>query len=368
MAGTNIEIHPKWSPVSTVRFADDGLAALAETVKEHPGGAFFIVDAGFTHAWRKEWARAMGHAVTGRNAYALRPSEQAKSLKTVQEIVSAMAERRLSRDTIVVGVGGGVTCDVASLTSALYMRGTPLVLLPTTLLAMADAAVGGKAAVNHRATKNLIGTFHLPSATIVDARFLSTLTPEHLSDGWVEILKTTILFSPDRFSALYQKRHDVLAAGAADVREWVEFAVREKARVVELDYLDADVRHALNLGHTFAHAIESVAMKRRDVLKLSHGAAVGIGLVLAHRLAEAQKVVEAPFEDELRDILAGLHVPLEDFEPYKKHTDDAWLAVAADKKATTAANVFIVPRRVGDCTPVAGIDKATFIKVWTEMS
>jgi 3-dehydroquinate synthetase len=368
MAPNNIEIQPKLAPVSVVRFEEDGLAALAATIKDYQGNAFYVVDSGFTHAWRKDWARAMGHAVSGRNAYALKPTEQAKSLKTVQEIIAAMAERMLNRDTLVVGVGGGITCDVAALASALYMRGTPLLLVPTTLVAMADAAIGGKTAVNFHAAKNLAGTFHLPSATIIDVRFLSTLPPERVSEGWIEILKTAILFSPDRFNALYQKRHDVLAAGGADVREWVEFAVREKARVVDLDYLDADVRHALNLGHTFAHAIESVAMKRRDVPKLSHGAAVGIGLVLAHRLTEAQKVLEEPFEDELRDILAGLHVPLEDFEPYKKHADDAWLAVAVDKKATAAGSVFIVPRRVGDCTPVAGVEKATFVKVWTEMS
>lgn len=233
----------------------------------------------------------------GADPLLLPEGEAAKDWDQLHKLLAALAERGASRNTPIIALGGGSVGDVAGLAAALFKRGCPIVHMPTTLLAQADSAVGGKTAIDGFGEKNLIGTFHQPSLVIVDPSYLDTLDDRQLRAGYAEVVKYGLIDDP-AFFAWCEANGRGLLAGHPDLRQHaISTAINAKARIIAGDIEDrAGKRALLNLGHSFGHAIEAEA----GLGTVLHGEAVALGIALAFRfsadaglcpLAEAEAVV-----------------------------------------------------------------------------
>jgi len=210
----------------------------------------------------------------GGTACVIPAGEESKSWEQLDRILGAMVQAGLNRDSTVIGIGGGVICDIASLAASIYMRGCHLVLIPTTLLAMVDAALGGKTAVNFGGYKNLAGTFYPASEIRICAEFLHTLPQREYLGGLAEVLKSGMIGDADLFELLHEKSDAVSGRDDTLLTEIVWRCVLVKGNIVEGDLRERGLRAHLNLGHTFAHALESSA----GLGSWSHGEAVAWGI------------------------------------------------------------------------------------------
>ena len=232
--------------------------------------------------------------------------EASKSLATLERVLDFMAGAGLERSSCLLALGGGVVGDLAGLAASLYMRGIAVVQVPTTLLAQVDASVGGKTAVNLAAGKNLAGTFHQPALVVCDVETLATLEREDFESGLGEVVKSAILEGEDALRHLERARARIRARDPDALAEIVERCVRLKASIVVRDPKEEGARRALNLGHTFAHAIEKAAGYGR----VPHGSAVAVGLTLALRASSDIGLLEdAGLVDRVRQLLLDLAVP-----------------------------------------------------------
>ena len=280
--------------------------------------------------------------------------EAAKSWDVLHELLAELAARNASRSTRIVAFGGGSVGDVAGLAASLFKRGCPVVHVPTTLLAQADSAVGGKTAIDAFGEKNVIGSFHQPSLVIADPSFLATLDPRQLRSGYAEIVKYGLIDDP-AFFAWCEAHGAALLAGDDDARgHAIATALAAKARMIAGDVEDRSGRRALlNLGHTFAHAIESAA----GLGVVLHGEAVAIGMVLALRLSAALGHCEARDADRVAAHLAtvGLPTNLDDVGIAGRDLTD-WMV--RDKKNDAAGLTLILARGIGAAFVARGVDRA----------
>ena len=280
-------------------------------------------------------ARALGR---GTPVLSFTLGEKKKTLTTVQRVLEALAAERADRETLVVGVGGGVAGDLFGLAAALYMRGVAFVNVATSLVAMVDASVGGKTGVDLSAGKNLAGVFRDPKAVFCDIGALATLPERHLREGLGELVKHGIIEGGEAFDAL-----ETLAPHP--LRKWpwetvVADSLRVKAMIVGDDRLEAGARAILNLGHTFAHAIELSTEYRT-----THGEAVAIGLRLAGLLALRTGRFSAAEHLRVLSLLALLRLPMNLPED---DVDGVYAAMASDKKSRNGTLRFVLPRALGD--------------------
>jgi 3-dehydroquinate synthase len=233
--------------------------------------------------------------------------EAAKDWVVLQGLLAGFAERNIGRDTPIVALGGGSVGDLAGLAAALFKRGCPIVHMPTTLLAQADSAIGGKTAIDAFGEKNLVGTFHQPALVVVDPAFLDTLDARQLRAGYAEIVKYGLIDDPAFFAWCETSASGVLAGHRDLRRDAIETAIRAKARIVAGDVEDRSGRRALlNLGHSFAHAIEVEA----GLGKILHGEAVALGIALAFRFSVELGLCPATDADRVTSHLASHGLPI----------------------------------------------------------
>ena len=284
-------------------------------------------------------------------AHLLLPAgEAAKSFAHLEALLEAMARARLDRQSLVVAFGGGSIGDTAGLAAALYMRGIAVVQCPTTLLAMADSAIGGKTAIDLAAGKNLAGAFHSPIAVLADTDTLATLPAEQVASGLGEVLKCALLAGERELAFVEQHAESLRAGDSAALARAIEFCARLKASIVARDPRESGERKQLNLGHTFAHAIEHVAGYGR----IPHGVAVGCGLALACAASErASTLADQELAARVRKILAhlGLCSSIAELEArYACTLDRAALveAMALDKKNRSGVVRLVLPIAAGD--------------------
>ncbi|MBR2979016.1 MAG: 3-dehydroquinate synthase [Myxococcaceae bacterium] len=228
--------------------------------------------------------------------------EEAKSWQSVETIAGRLLDMGVDRQGAIIAIGGGLVCDVAAFTAAIWMRGVGCGLVPTTLLAQADAGLGGKCGINWRGHKNLIGAFRPPEFCLCDAGFLSTLSRRDLASGLSEIAKHAALFDAALFEFLRAHAEALLAADEALLAQVVERSLCLKAAVVERDPLEKGERRLLNLGHTLGHASELL-------LDLRHGEAVAIGMRLMARLSRERGLMERAQVERLEALLDRLELP-----------------------------------------------------------
>jgi len=289
------------------------------------------------------------HPDSATELFTIPAGEHEKTRARWSELTDALLAWGAGRDTTVVAVGGGVICDLAGFVAATYMRGVPVVQLPTTLLAMVDAAVGGKTAVDTSFGKNLIGAFHNPSAVIIDPSVLATLPAPELRSGLAEMLKHGIIADAAYFNDIVSALPNITALGAAapEFATLIAGSVRIKANVVATDSHEHGLRHTLNFGHTIAHAIERVM-----AYQILHGDAVAIGMVVESRLAVKLGLADAGITDEIVAALELAQLPTT-VPPSVGH-DDIIDACRGDKKNRAGQLRFSLPLTIGKMEPAGG--------------
>src|SRR5579884_2985089 len=313
-------------------------------------GVIFVVSEEVV--WRLHGA-AIQSALDGRAHEVLffRGGEVNKRLAAVEELTEQMVCRGGDRSSVVVAVGGGIVTDVGGFAAAVFMRGIPVIQVPTTLLAQVDAAIGGKTGVNLRAGKNLVGSFHQPLAVLIDPDVLSTLPEREFRAGLYEIIKCGVIADAKLFHILAHRVADVLGREAAILERVISDSVRIKADVVSADEKEGGLRRILNFGHTFGHALEAATQYERFL----HGEAVAFGMNAAVRLAMLEHRIADADARAILDCIAayGPIPPLDGID-----AGDLARRLVSDKKTVRGRVHFVLPTKIGEVAVTADVEEA----------
>jgi 3-dehydroquinate synthase len=266
--------------------------------------------------------------------------EQEKRWETAEQIFRCALRAGLGRDGYIVGIGGGLLCDLAAFAASTYMRGCRLVLVPTTLLAMVDAAIGGKTGFNYMGLKNMIGTFYPADAVYLFPDVLETLPDREFLCGIAETIKHACLGDPLLLELLEKKREDILGRRKETLQEMVKKSVLVKCGIVERDLTEQGERAFLNFGHTFGHALESVL----GFSESRHGEAVAWGMVKAMELGKRIGLTEPEYARRVVKLIAEYGFPLH----YKVPVDQFLHAAAGDKKKREGTVRFVLQKNLGE--------------------
>ena len=276
------------------------------------------------------------------NLAILPPGEGQKAIAVASSLYDRLLDFQADRKTLVIAVGGGVIGDLAGFVAATFARGLPLLMVPTTLLAMVDSSVGGKVGVNHPRAKNMIGAFHQPVGVWIDTAMLVTLPDREYRSGLAEVVKYGVILDAELFAYLEAHADAVLARQPEVVRHIVTRCCRLKADIVEKDEREeTGLRAVLNYGHTFAHAFETAAGYGGWL----HGEAVAAGMVCASRLAGRRRLIIPDITQRQIDLLTRFHLPT---RPQPWPITDLLATMRSDKKALAGKMRFILPRRLGE--------------------
>lgn len=300
---------------------------------------------------------ALGSARVG--IYQISAGEAFKTRDSWARLTDELLRDGFGRDTTIVALGGGVVGDLAGFVAATFMRGVPYLQVPTSLLAMIDASVGGKTGVDTPAGKNLVGAFHGPAAVVADIRVLSSLPAEHLRAGMAEAIKHGVITDAayfDRLASIAGALESLDVAGP-DMLDVVAHSVAIKADVVRRDEREGGVRKTLNFGHTVGHAVELCSD-----YTLLHGDAVAIGMVYESEIAERMGVAEKGTATRVREVVRAAGLP--DVRPASIGVDAIVAATRTDKKARGGGVEYALPARIG---AMAGEDRGWSIRVTEEM-
>ncbi len=266
--------------------------------------------------------------------------EASKSLVTYERVIDAMVEARLDRQSVVFALGGGVVGDLAGFAAATYMRGVPVVQVPTSVVAQVDSALGGKTGIDHRRAKNLVGAFYQPCLIVADVATLNSLPEREFREGLAEAIKYGAIMDAPMFAALENDLPAILARDLAKLENLVERSLRCKAAVVSRDEHEGDLRKILNFGHTVGHAIEAAS----DYARYLHGEAVAIGMVVASRLSRLHAGLGEADQHRLVRLIesAGLPIKMPDWqgERFAK-------ALKLDKKRAGEGVDFVLVPEIG---------------------
>lgn len=275
--------------------------------------------------------------------------EDQKRLAPLEQLAGEMVQRGGDRSSMVIAYGGGIVNDMGGFLAAIFMRGIPVLQIPTTLLAQVDAAVGGKTGVNLVSGKNLIGSFHQPLAVLTDPAVLDTLPEREYRAGLYEIIKAGIIREAELFHYLDREREAVIARRPEAVDHIIAESVRMKAEVVTNDEREGNERRILNFGHTFGHALEA----ETSYTRLLHGEAVAWGMRAAIYLGETTGHVSA--EDAV-DMLALIEAygPIPPLDGIR--AENLFARLVHDKKTVQGKVHFVLPVRIGEVTVVSGLD------------
>ncbi len=228
--------------------------------------------------------------------------EKNKTLETIYMIFDKLLEYEADRSTFIIGIGGGIVCDVTGFAASVYMRGLRFGFVSTTLLSQVDASVGGKNGVNFRRYKNMIGVFNQPEFVICDNQMLATLDPAEFRAGFAEIIKAASISDASLFTYLEENFKDALAHDATTIEHLVYSSVSIKANIVEKDEKETGERRKLNFGHTFAHIIENLT-------DMQHGEAVGVGMILAAKLSRNLGFLEYRDVERIEQLVKNFMLP-----------------------------------------------------------
>ena len=268
---------------------------------------------------------------------AIPPGEQYKNLQTLSRLWEAMLSYGVERRSTVIALGGGVVGDLAGFAAATFMRGLAWVVLPTSLLAMVDASLGGKTGIDLSQGKNLVGAFHPPSLVWVDPKALHTLPNEELRNGMAEVVKAGVIGDSELFWQCSKGWQEI----QADWKTVIARAMAVKIRLIQEDPYEKERRAVLNFGHTIGHALETLTNYR-----LRHGEAVAIGMVIESQLAEAIGLAEAGITEIIRSALHGLGLPIA--MPTGIEVRDLIQVMGYDKKKSGGKIRFALPKRIGE--------------------
>jgi 3-dehydroquinate synthase len=274
--------------------------------------------------------------------------ESRKRLAEVEALADEMADSGADRSSLVIGFGGGIVTDIAGFLAASFMRGVPVIQIPTTLLAQVDAAVGGKTGVNLASGKNLFGAFHQPLAVLIDPSVVATLPPREYVAGLYEIIKCAVIRDAQLFDLMESSAADILKQDPALVDRIISDAVRIKCEVVSADERESDLRRILNFGHTIGHALESETAYKVFL----HGEAVAFGMHAATELAVRTGHLDRSTGDRIRVLIDAYgEIPsTRDVSP-----ENLVARTQGDKKTVQGKVHYVLPVKIGDVKVAAEI-------------
>jgi 3-dehydroquinate synthase len=292
------------------------------------------------------------------NVLTVPDGEEYKSLEAAGSLYEGLSAGLVERGTPVLALGGGVIGDLAGFVAATYMRGMPLIQIPTTLLAQVDSSIGGKTAVNHGKLKNQIGVFYQPAAVFSDTSVLKTLAASQFSNGLAEVIKCAVIGDRLLFGLLERKMGDSIEFNEKALEIAILHAAAVKARIVSRDERDRGPRNVLNFGHTVGHAIEAVTS-----FKVNHGTAVAVGMVAASRISCRMGLFPERDLKRLMNVIAAAGLPA--VMPELKIAD-VLEAIKHDKKVSGGMVKFILPVRIGQVVITNKVELAMVAEALTE--
>ena len=320
-----------------------------------PGNqAVIISDSNVAPLYAEPLSRALGGSSNPVPILVVPAGEQSKTRGTWSSLTDTLLAQGFGRDTTIVALGGGVVGDLAGFVAATYMRGVPFIQIPTTLLAMVDASIGGKTGVDTDAGKNLVGAFHQPAAVVIDLRTLTTVEQRHIRAGFAEIIKHGVIADPQYLEkAVAAARAVVQRGGRVDeLGDVIRQSIEIKAGIVAKDERESGLRKILNFGHTIGHAMEIL-----DNYAMLHGEAVAIGMAVEARIAERMGVAAPGTASEIESAVNTASLPVLMTMPAPDELIDY---TRSDKKARAGQVRYALPRRIGE---MAGADSGWSIPV-----
>jgi 3-dehydroquinate synthase len=316
-------------------------------------GSVFVVTT--QDVWHHQGARAAkALADVQHHVLYLPGGEENKRLAPLEAIAEQMVQAGGDRSSVVIAFGGGIVNDMGGFLAAMFMRGIPVIQVPTTLLAQVDAAVGGKTGVNLVSGKNLIGAFHQPLAVLIDPAVLDTLPAREYRAGLFEVVKCGVIRSPRLFELLEHRVHDILRLTHDAVDELIAESVRIKAEVVSADEKESGLRRILNFGHTVGHALEAETAYSRFL----HGEAVAFGMKAATRIAEQKGILSRADCRHICDVV-NLYGPIPQLHGIR--AENLLTRLVHDKKTVHGKVHFVLPEKIGEVRVVTGVDDSVIL-------
>lgn len=269
--------------------------------------------------------------------YTIKPGEKSKTLHKAADIYKWLLNNEADRSSYILGIGGGVVCDLAGFVASTYMRGVNFGFVATSLIAQVDASIGGKNGVNLDGFKNIIGVFNQPQFVLCDHNMLKTLPEDEYINGFSEIVKHALISDAEKFSYIEENIKGLQSADSSVLEFLVNRSVNIKVEIVNADEKEKNLRKKLNLGHTWGHAVEKVA-------GISHGKAVSIGLAFAAKLSQKKGLLSESEYTRIINLLKKLNLPVSiNFD--KKLIFDA---ILKDKKKTSGSIDFVLMKGIGN--------------------
>jgi len=339
------------------------LAQLGERMRAAglAGTAYVISDSNVHRHYGEGVEKEIRAAGFATDSFVVPAGEASKDLTIASEIYDWLAARRAERGHAVVALGGGMIGDLAGFVAATYLRGMPVVQVPTSLLAMVDASIGGKVAVNHREGKNLIGAFHQPRLVLADVSALKTLPERELTSGWAEVIKHALIMDGDLLRTLEEDAERLLKLEPDATAPVVSRAMALKAQVVSEDERETTGRRTiLNYGHTVGHGLETASRYEA----LLHGEAVALGMIAAAAIGRRLGVTPPALADRQNELLERFRLParVRDIDP-----EDVLKAIALDKKTSDGSVRWVLLEDVGQPVLRADVPLSLVRQVIEEM-
>ena len=288
---------------------------------------------------------------------AIDANEGNKSQETLSKIHSNLIENKFSRDCLIIGMGGGIVCDISGFAAATYQRGVDFFLIPTTLLSQVDASVGGKTAINHLKGKNMIGAFHQPIGVIADTVFLKTLPKREISCGLSEMIKHGLIKDIDYFSWLEENIEQVIQLNPNTTEEAISRSIEIKASIVEKDEKEDNIRALLNFGHTFGHAIELIG----DFKDYNHGEAVAMGMILALELSKRIGNISNQDCIRVKELLDRAKIDTKLKKSIK--SSDLYECMLGDKKKRGNVLNLVILENLGQAKTINEVDQSLLLEI-----
>ena len=282
--------------------------------------------------------------------------EQHKNIETLTKVWQALAAGFADRNSVLVNIGGGVVCDIGGFAAATYMRGISFVQVPTTLLAMADAAHGGKTGIDFLDFKNMLGAFALPESVIVYPAFLKTLPQRELLSGFAEVIKHYIIADASSFHEVWKCKAVIIEE--ANWKPLLQKAIAIKQSVVARDPYEKGIRKILNFGHTVGHAIETLFLQEKNYLL--HGEAVAIGMLMETLMAQELKIIQQAEAERIVEVL----IEIFHNRPAIANPAQVLQAMKHDKKNRDAVPLFALPNRIGNCLFNCEVEEAVILNAF----
>tara|TARA_X000000368_G_scaffold213440_1_gene168620 strand:- start:78 stop:1085 length:1008 start_codon:yes stop_codon:yes gene_type:complete len=315
--------------INTSIYFDDSFSSLFKYIDLDSSNVFLIVDSNIYDIYSKKFHEF-------ENVLVVESVEDSKSLAYLDTLIDKLILLGCNRSSFIVGVGGGVICDIAGFIASIYMRGLRFGFVPTTLLSITDASIGGKNGVNFKGIKNIIGTINEPEFLLIDFSFLKTLSDFELSNGYSEIIKHACISSDKLFSLLEQVELDY---NTNSFKKILKESIKVKLNIIRNDLNENNSRKLLNFGHTFGHAIEAK-------YKMSHGEAISLGIVLAINLSSKFGYLDDNSTIvRITNLLSKFSLPI-DINKYNKKSLIYY--VTKDKKSKGKYVDFIVLNSIGN--------------------